>query len=171
MAFLATEHHGDNAGQWSRLVERDREHAKKKAKPHKLSIFNLGSSPVSALPSFFPSKGKKGCSAAQAPGEATHTPFAERRRGLRESTRLQNTPNPTELSAFPGYQLFSCGFSQSLTHFPPQHPSPQPGEERHLAESFSGFHLEKQSNGFYGSPLLPGILKWDLPTGACKRAG
>lgn len=30
MAFLAAEHHGDNAGQCSRLVERDREHAKKK---------------------------------------------------------------------------------------------------------------------------------------------
>lgn len=52
-----------------------------------------------------------------------------------------------------------------------KHPSPQPEEGRHLAGSFSGFHLEEQSNGFYSSPLLPGILKQDLPTGACKRAG
>lgn len=41
MAFLAAKHHGDNAGQCSRLVERDKEHAKKKAKPRTLSIFNL----------------------------------------------------------------------------------------------------------------------------------
>lgn len=41
MAFLAAKHHGDNAGQCSRLVERDKEHAKKNAKPRTLSIFNL----------------------------------------------------------------------------------------------------------------------------------
>lgn len=58
---------------------------------------------------------------------------------------------------------------------PPAHThlSPQLGEEKHLAGSFLGFHLEKQSNGFYGcsSPaqnIKAGFAHWSLQKGRMK---
>lgn len=96
------------------------ENMQKKAKPCTLSIFNLGSSPVSALPSFFPSKGKKDAQLLKPLGRRHTLALQSNAEG---SQGLQNTQNPTELSAIPGYQLFSCGFSPSLTGFSPQHAS------------------------------------------------
>lgn len=117
------------------------------------------------------------------PGEATRTPFAKRSQRLpwskcnprAEYPKFHQADGFAGSFAIPGYQLFSRGWPPSLTGPPPvrTHPSPQPGEERHLAGSFPGFHLEKQSNGFYGcsSPaqnIKAGFAHWSLQKGRMK---
>lgn len=116
----------------------------------------------------FPSKGKKHAQLLQ------HTlPLQSDAKGS-ERARAGRTPQiPPSCQQS---QLFPCGFSQSLTPFPTpacKHPFPQPGEERHLAGSFSGFHLEKQSNGFLrlSSParnIKAGFAHWSLQKGRMK---
>lgn len=120
----------------------------KKAKPCTLSIFNLGSSPVSALPSFFPSKGKKDAQLLK-PLERRHTLALQS--NAEGSQGLQNTQNPTELSAISGYQLFSCGFSPSLTGFSPQH------------ASIHSHSLGRKASGWKFLRVPPGeAIKWLL---------
>lgn len=95
---------------------------------------------------------------------------------------MQNTPNPTLPTALGGL-LQSLSASFLFANPPPHrlvsprhariHPRSRRGEEKHLAGSFPGFHLEKQSNGFYGcsSPaqnIKVGFAHWSLQKGRMK---
>lgn len=148
-----------------------------------LSIFNFGSMLVSTLSNFFALRVKKDAQMLEPPGRRpTPQPLQSDPEGSQgvHASRVQNIPNPPEPTALWGI-LQSLGTSCFPTAHPPRRPVVPPRHTRiyHHSWGRKGIWLEVswgstwRSNqmAFTAAPLLPGILKQDLPTGACKRAG
>lgn len=131
MAFLATEHHGNHAGQWSSLVERDREHAKKKPNHARSAYLIQDLHLFLHYQAFSPLRVKRMLSCSSPWGGSTHSLCRAMPRAAREHTPAEH-PKPRRAGSNPGLPAAFLGLFPITDLFSPpacEHPFPQPGRK------------------------------------------
>ena len=153
-----------------------------KAKPCTLSIYNFGSTLLSVLPNVFPLGVKKMLRCLNPWGGNKHPLCGVIPRAPRKHTqpmcRIPQIPLSRWLCGVFLSSWVPAVFPQlppSLADWsPPRYARIHPhswGRKGIWLEVSWGSTWRNNQMAFTAAPLLPRILKRDLPTGACKRAG